>query len=114
MEQFAIDVRRWLEKIVKQRKLMVKLNCSHKPSPDIIRALERIENELSFYSYEKDLYMARFFQRLKNNIITILPGKGSTSMEKRREEFDNFNKRSIAIIAEKIKFRKLETPTLWK
>jgi hypothetical protein len=99
MGQFAIETRRWLEKIIKQRKTMLRINCSHKPVSDIARALYRLEVQLSFYSYENDLYMARFIQQFKPDIEIILPGEGSTAMEKRRTEFTEINKRSISIIA---------------
>lgn len=98
MGQYGINTRRWLEITIKQRKLLVNSGRSHKPQNEVIKALRDIELILGTYSFQNDLYMARFIRQHLRDIETIIPGKGSTSREKRERELQEINKAAILII----------------
>jgi hypothetical protein len=97
MGQFATETRHWLESTIKQRKLLLKINKSHKPQTETETAIDILQRLLSSYSYENDLFMARFFCNNVQSIEKILPGFGSSSHEKRMLEFTALNKRSLEI-----------------
>lgn len=88
MAQFASDTRRWLEAVIKQRKLLLKINKSHKPEHEVMMAIHNLETLLSTYSYSNDLYMARFICQNVDNIETLLPGSGSAACRKKQLEFN--------------------------
>jgi hypothetical protein len=98
MGQFGTDTRRWLEGAIKQRKLLLKTNRSHKSQLEVEIAIGILDNQLCSYSYENDLYMARFIRQNIASIETILPGSGATGYEKRLNQLAEINKRAIMII----------------
>ena len=60
-------------------------------------ALDLLDKLLSAYSYENDLYMARFINQNQGDIAVLLPGKGSTSFEKKQKEFSAIVKQALLI-----------------
>jgi hypothetical protein len=106
MGQFGISTRKWLLSAIKQRKLLLKTNRSHKSELHVEIALDLLDNLLSAYSYENDLYMARFINQNSSDIRILLPGKGSSSFEKKQREFTSIIKQSI-LIADKDKSIKI-------
>jgi hypothetical protein len=97
MGQFGTDTRKWLLSAIKQRKLLLKTNRSHKSELHVEMALDLLDNLLSAYSYENDLFMARFINQHSDDISILLPGKGSTSFEKKHKEFVGIVKQAILI-----------------
>jgi hypothetical protein len=97
MGQFATETRTWLESTIKQRKLLLRLNKSHKPQAEIETAIDSLKKQLDCYTFESDLFMARFFNNNVQSIEKILPGFGSSSHEKRMLEFTALNKLAIEI-----------------
>jgi hypothetical protein len=97
MGQFGINTRKWLLSVIKQRKLLLKTHRSHKSELHVEIALELLDDLLSAYSYENDLYMARFINQNASDIGVLLPGKGSTAFEKKHREFDSIRKQAILI-----------------
>lgn len=98
MGQFGTETRRWLTNAIKQRKFLVLNNKNHKPQHEVTKALYELDTLLSTYTYENDLNMARFIRQQIDNIETILPGSGATSYTKRMTEFNEINKKAIALI----------------
>jgi hypothetical protein len=98
MGQFGIETRKWLESAIKQRKLLLKLNKSHKPQMEVEVAIEILDGILSTYSYENDIHMARFIRQNIGRIENILPGSGATGYKKKMEQLAEINKRAILII----------------
>ena len=109
MGQFGSETRRWLESAIKQRKLLMRLNKSHKPQAEVIKAIDALETQLKAYTYEVDLYMARFIRQHRENIEAILPGAGSACARKRNLEWNGISYQATQIIAGAIKFKQLET-----
>ncbi len=109
MPQFSTETRQWLEHAIRQRKLLMRINKSHKPAADMLTALDSLERMLKTYSYSEDLHMARFVHMNYANISAILPGAGSTCSIKRHCELNDIHLKAIMIIAEKIEFRQLQT-----
>jgi hypothetical protein len=97
MGQFATETRHWLESAIKQRKLLLRINKSHKSQPEIETAIDTLKRQLDSYPFENDLFIARFFCSNVQSIERILPGFGSSSHEKRMLEFNALNKLSIEI-----------------
>jgi hypothetical protein len=95
MARFAVDARRWLEAVIKQRRLLIRLGKSHKPAAD----MHTVETMLKAYSYSNDLYMARFICQYKGEIENILPGAGSSCSLKRQLEFNDIHYQAVLIIA---------------
>jgi hypothetical protein len=100
MGQFGIETRKWLESAIKQRKLLLKLNKSHKPHTDVEMAISQVDGLLKTYTFENDLYMARFIQQYLRSLEIIIPGKGSAAHVKRDRELTSINKRAIEILLE--------------
>lgn len=98
MGQFGTETRKWLESAIKQRKLLLKLNKSHKSQLEVEIAIEILNGLLSSYSYENDIYMARFIRQNIGWIENILPGSGATGHQKRADQLSEINKRAILII----------------
>jgi hypothetical protein len=98
MGQFGIDTRKWLESAIKQRKLLLKLNKSHKSQLEIELAISILDDLLGTYSYENDVYMARFIRQNIGSIEIILPGSGATGYKKKMEQLSEINKRAILIL----------------
>jgi hypothetical protein len=109
MAQFSSDTRRWLEAAIRQRKLLIRHNKSHKPEEEVLIALDLLEKLLKAYTYSVDLYMARFIHQYYKDICIILPGKGSSCSDKRQAEFRDIHLKAIQIIAGNIEFRELQT-----
>lgn len=97
MGQFGTDTRRWLESAIKQRKLLLKINKSHKSQLEVELAIKLLDDLLSVYTYENDVYMARFIRQNIGWIENILPGSGATGHQKRMNELAEINKRAILI-----------------
>jgi hypothetical protein len=98
MGQFGTETRKWLESAIKQRKLLLKLNKSHKSQLEVEMAIQVLDGLLSAYTYENDVYMARFIRQNIGWIENILPGSGATGHQKRMEQLTEINKRAILII----------------
>lgn len=97
MAAFATDTRRWLEAAIKQRKFLVRMNKSHKPQGELLKALEELERLLKAYSYSNDLHMARFVCAYSDQILTILPGSGSACCRKKQLEFNAIRYQAMEI-----------------
>lgn len=100
MGQFGINTRKWLESAIKQRKLLLRLNKSHKSQLEVELAIKYLDELLGMYSYENDIYMARFIRQNIGWIESILPGSGSTGYHKKMTELKEIDKRSILLIEE--------------
>jgi hypothetical protein len=98
MGQFGIETRQWLMNLIKQRKFLVRNNLNHKPQHELNKALFALETQLGAYTYENDLYMARFIRQYRNKIETIVPGSGATCHTKRMRELAQINKKAITIL----------------
>jgi hypothetical protein len=98
MGQFGTETRKWLESAIKQRKLLLKLNKSHKSQLEVELALQILDGLLGAYSYKNDVYMARFIRQNVGWIENILPGSGATGHQKRMDQLTEINKRAILII----------------
>jgi hypothetical protein len=84
---FALKTRTWLESVIRQRKLLIRINKSHKSEYLIQAAIEHLEKMLAAYRYDDDVNMARFIDQNDNYITMILPGSTASNYQKRREEF---------------------------
>jgi hypothetical protein len=98
MGQFGTDTRRWLLSAIKQRKLLLKLNKSHKSQLEVEISIKILDDLLSTYSYENDIYMARFIRQNIGWIENILPGTGATGHQKRMNELTEINKHAILLL----------------
>jgi hypothetical protein len=99
MGQFGISTRKWLISAIKQRKLLLKTHRSLKSELHVEMALELLDNLLSSYSYENDIYMARFILQNAADIEILLPGKGSTAHDKKHREYLDILKKAAGIDA---------------
>lgn len=97
MGQFGIETRRWLDKVIRQRKFLVKNNLNHKPAGEVLKAMSELETMLKIYTYENDQHMARFIKQQLRNIEIIMPGSGATLNVKRFRELNEINKHAILI-----------------
>jgi hypothetical protein len=109
MAKFSSDTRRWLEAVIRQRKLLIRLNKSQKPAADVLTALDQLDRMLKTYPYSQDLHMARFVHQNYSNISVVLPGAGSSCSNKRHSEFREIHLKAIQIIADQIEFKQLPT-----
>lgn len=108
MAQFATETRLWLEAVIKQRKVLLRMGKSFKPEAEVRESVSVLEQLLGAYRYENDLHMARFIRQNTRHIDNILPGSGSTCARKKNLEFNDINYKAVQIIAGSISFRKLE------
>lgn len=83
---------------IRQRKLLLQTNRSRKSQPETYKALEILDRLLSTYTYENDVYMARFIIQNQDNIVMILPGAGASGHERKKAEFGQMCKEAIMII----------------
>lgn len=109
MAQFAENTRKWLESIIRQRKMLIRAGKSHK-SADSLLALDKIDRLLKTYSYAEDRNMAVFIHQNYGNISTILPGKGSSCYIKKQCELKDIQLHATLIISEGIEFKQLSKP----
>jgi hypothetical protein len=100
MGYFGIETRKWLESAIKQRKFLLKLNKSHKSQLEVEIAIKILDDLLNTYSYENDVYMARFIRLNIGWIENILPGSGATGYQKKMNELKEINRRAILLIEE--------------
>jgi hypothetical protein len=98
MAQFGIETSKWLLSVIKQRKLLLKTNKNHKPQLHVEMALALLERLLNTYSYENDLYMARFINQNAGDISILLPGKGATGYDKKHSELQAIIRTAVAIL----------------
>lgn len=99
MAEFAVKSRKWLLSVIRQRKVLIKLNKSYKPSDETLRAIEKLDLQLGYYSYENDLYMARFLRQYGQFIEAVLSGHGSSCYERRQLEWSDIRKKAALIEA---------------
>jgi hypothetical protein len=99
MGKFSDKTKKWLRSIIKQRKLLIHRNASHKDQAVAAVAIYSLESLLNCYPYENDVYMARFIRQYSTAIENILPGKGSTCYEKRMKEFSEIKKQALMLEA---------------
>ena len=97
MGQFSDETKHWLHSVIKQRKVLIRLNQSHISQAKAETAIGNLETQLNAYPYDHDVYMARLIRQHVQDIDTILPGSGSTCHEKRQREFADIRKRAILI-----------------
>lgn len=100
MGQFGVETRKWLEGAIKQRKFLLRNNKSHKPQSDVEMAISQVDGLIKTYTFENDLYMARFIQQYLRSLEIIIPGKGSPAHIKLDRELTAINKRAIEILLE--------------
>lgn len=101
MGQFGVETRKWLDKIIRQRKFLIKNNLNHKPMGEVLKAISELETLLKIYTYENDQHMARFIKQQLRNIEIIMPGSGATQNAKRFRELNEINKYAILISNER-------------
>lgn len=109
MAVFGTNTRKWLLSVIRQRKALIRLNRSYKSPDDTIRAIEKLDLQLSCYTYENDLYMARFIRQYGFFIDQILPGHGSSCYERRRLEWSEIRKKAALIEAVNMQSKKQVT-----
>jgi hypothetical protein len=109
MGDFSSKTKPWLRSVIRQRKMLIRLNKSHKDQMKEEIALARLEAQLNAYPYDNDLHLARFIRNFHQDIEIILPGNGSTCYDKKQVEFKDINKRAILVISANIKFKFYET-----
>jgi hypothetical protein len=100
MAKFSNETKVWLRSIIKQRKVLIRLNKSHKSHAVAALAIYRLEALLNCWSYNHDVYMGRFIRQYSTEISDILPGTGSTCHDKRMAEFTSIRKQALLIEAQ--------------
>lgn len=100
MGQFGVQTRHWLESAIKQRKLLLRMNKSHKSQLQVEIAVDLLSNQLKAYSYENDVYMARFIRQNISDIEIIIPGSGATCHDKKMRELAEINRHAIMLLDE--------------
>jgi len=106
MAEFAVKTRKWLLSVIRQRKVLIRLNKSYKPSVETLKAIWRLDLQLGYYTYENDLYMARFIRQYGQFIEAVLPGRGSSCYERRQLEWSDIRKKAALIEAINVETRK--------
>ena len=97
MGQFGTETRKWLLSAVKQRRLLLKTDRSHKPRVHVEMALDLLDRQLTAYTFENDQHMSKFILRNADDITLLLPGKGSSSYEKKHREFEHIRRQAILL-----------------
>lgn len=78
--------------------MLLMTNRSRKSQLETEKAVDILNRLLSTYSYENDVYMARFVIQNQDNIAAILPGAGSACHDKKKAEFDLMCKEALMIL----------------
>lgn len=86
-QSFKLKAKVFVRSAIKQRRAIMKQQAGRKDRTLVLNAIEKIEKQLDYYSYDSDIKMANFIRSFQESIFIILPGKGSTSHVKKQAEF---------------------------
>ncbi len=82
---YHIKAHRFINSVIRQRKLILKKGKSHKEASVMNGIIEELERYLNFYEYNSNEKMAKFFDRQSDNIYLLIPGVGKET--KRHQDF---------------------------
>lgn len=80
----------FVKKVVRMRKAMLRRGCSMKNEMRMHKAIEKFERHLNFYPNANDRAIRNFCKRHKDDLLALLPGKGSSSHDKLMNEFNQY------------------------
>lgn len=81
-----MDLRKYLEKQLRQRKRLMRMGVSKKNASAVSSAIRKVETWLSFYKNASNDQVKGFVLRNYKEVQLILPGVGSSSAAKSQEE----------------------------
>lgn len=83
-------MKEFVKKVVRMRKAMVRRGCSKKNAMRVHKAIDRFEKYFDFYPNASDGALKRFCQRHKEDLLALMPGRGSSSYEKLNKELNQY------------------------
>lgn len=100
MGKFSTNTKPWIRSVINQRRVLMRINKSHKDRLSEDKALDRVESQLSAFSYDNDQYLARFIIKHIADIDIILPGKGARGYDKRQAEWSEIRNMALDLMGE--------------
>lgn len=80
----------FVKKILRMRKAMVRRGCSMKNQMRVHKAIERFEKYFDFYPTAKDESFKKYCEKHMDDLLVLMPGKGSSSYEKLNKELNQY------------------------
>lgn len=94
------ELRKWLTAVIKQRDYLIRQGISRKNEYQMRENLEFLQRRLDYFPYGTDFKISRLFQEEKTRILSLLPGEGSGTHQKRQVEFIRFESLTRQITSE--------------
>jgi len=95
---FYQELRGWILTVIRRRDFLIKRGLSHKDKATMEEHMAYLRRHLDFYTYESNLKISRFFQMNRSRILSLLPGEGSGSYQKRHDQFAKYDDRTRQIL----------------
>ena len=87
--QFHDTATKFIKALINQRIYLLGTNRSLKNHGHMFQALQNLERYMTSYTYDTDVSMSRFWITHSDDILEIMPGKGSVLYEKNFEVYKN-------------------------
>ena len=97
-DNYSNETRKWLKSVIAQRRLILKQGRNRKDHLHVEKALNTLYQSLCSYGYTNPVHMARFVLQRRDDILTILPGYGSTNYRMRLAQYFDVVKKASDII----------------
>jgi len=93
---FYADARKYITALVKQRMYMAKNHIQQNPAA--LHAAEKLNKQLSFFAYNRNDQMARFFVNHSGDILQLIPGGKSKTQQSYATKFYELAKQAQTIL----------------
>lgn len=93
---FYIEARKYIVSLIKQRMYMAKQHIQQNPAA--LHCAEKLNKYLSFYTYNKNEQMARFFVAHASEIAQLIPGGKNKNTESYYTKFMNLSREAQNIL----------------
>jgi hypothetical protein len=93
---FYAEARKYIVSLIKQRMYMAKNHIQQ--NPVALCAAEKLNKYLSFYAYNNNCQMAKFFINHSGDIMQLIPGGKNKNAESYYQKFMNLSREAQNIL----------------
>lgn len=93
-----VELRAWLQAVIKQRDYLIKNGLSKKNAYEMLNNIDFLRKRLDAFPYNTNHKIALLFQQNAEKIASLLPGEGSGGYQKRNEQYNQYYSLTKSII----------------
>lgn len=96
-KSFHADAKRFVKKVIAIRRVIITERKNHLPQADSV--IDSLENLLNYWPYNTNEKMASFIRNHREEILYLMPGKGSRSHRSLMEQYNSILERCNQVLS---------------